>query len=123
MSQLPPPPYGPPYRAPYGRGPSGMSDKAKFWIGVAVALPAMAAAGAVIAGGTALADGVGGSSDLATFVSLALTLLLFAGFITMIVAERTRWIAIGMLAGAAIAFILAAGACVVLLAGFSNSYG
>lgn len=120
MSQPPPSPYGQP---PYGRPPSGMSNKAKFWIGVAVSLPAMAAAGSLIAVGTALADGVGGSSDLANYVSAALTLALFAGFITAMVLERTRWIAIGMLAGAAIAFILAAGACVVLLAAVSNSYG
>lgn len=118
--QPPPPPYG--YPSPYAQPPSGMSNKAKFWIGVAVSLPAMAAAGFLVAAGTALADGVGGSSDLANLVSALLTLGVFGGYITMIVLEKTRWIALGMLAGAAAAFILAAGACIVLLAGISSSY-
>ncbi len=40
----------------------------------------------------------------------------------MIVVERTRWLALEMLAGAAILLILLAGACVVLLVILSNSY-
>ena len=41
----------------------------------------------------------------------------------MIVLERTRWIALGMLAGTAIVLILVAGACVALLVAYSNTYG
>ena len=39
----------------------------------------------------------------------------------MIVIEKTRWIALGMLAGTAILLILAAGACVALLFAYSSS--
>ena len=116
MSQPPPLP-------PYGQPPAGMSNKAKFWIGVAASLPAMAAAAVVVGGGTALADSFGGSSDLTGLFSLLFSLLVLGGFVTMISLEQTRWFAIGILAGAAVAFILAAGACVVLLAGINNSYG
>ncbi|MCW2761240.1 MAG: hypothetical protein JWR85_1441 [Marmoricola sp.] len=50
-----------------------------------------------------------------------LALLMLAGFVFMVVAERTRWIALGILAGVAILFILAAGACVVLIVALNNS--
>jgi len=46
----------------------------------------------------------------------------FAGFIVLVVFEKTRWVAQGMPAGTAISFILAAGACVVLIIGLSQSY-
>ena len=114
-----PPPY--PYQDP-GRPPQGMSNKAKFWIGAALALPAMVVAGIITGAGSAVADGLGADPQVGAVVSSILGLLLLVGFIAAIVVDRTRWFALGMLAGAAVLFILAAGACVVLLVAFVSSY-
>ena len=132
MSQQPPPP---PYGGPPGNHPPGpylppgpdqprrgMSNKARFWIGVALSLPALVVAGIVTGGGSALADGLGADPQVGGVVSLVLGLLLLAGFVAAIVVARTRWFALGILAGVAILFILAAGACVVLLVAFTSSY-
>lgn len=134
--QPPPPPYGgppgsqppggyPPGSYPQGpqnERPGGRSNKAKFWIGVVLALPALFVAAVVSGGGSALADALGADPMAGTIISSVLSLLLLAGYIAMIVIERTRWLALGMLAGAAILVILLAGACVVLLVALSNSY-
>jgi len=132
MSQQPPSPYGgppgdyPPGNYPQqgpGQPPEGMSNKAKFWIGVALAIPGLVVSGVISGAGTAVVDGLGGDPGLGAVISGIIGLLLLAVFIAMIVFSRTRWIALGMLAGAAILFILAAGACVVLIVALSNSYG
>ena len=99
-----------------------MSNKARFWIGVALSLPALIVAGIISGGGSAVAEGLGADPQAGAIVSSILGLLLFAGFIASIVFERTRWFALGILAGAAILFILAAGACIVLLVAFANSF-
>jgi hypothetical protein len=100
-----------------------MSNKAKFWIGVAIALPALMVGGIVSGAGSAVVDAVGGDPAVGAAVSGAIGLALLAGFVTLVVLERTRWIALGILAGSAILFILAAGVCVALLVAYSNSYG
>lgn len=125
MSEQPPrSPYGPAYGgAPGEPPPSGLSNKAKFWIGVAVALPAMAVAGIISGAGSAVVDALGGDPAVGAAVSGAIALALLAGFVTMIVLARTRWIALGILAGSAIVLILAAGVCVALLVAYSNNYG
>jgi len=123
--QPPPPPWGTPPPFPTGPPPpqpSGLSNKAKFWIGVALAIPAMFGSGVLLGLADAVLDGTTPTSDADAAVSGLVSLLLLAGFITAIVVEKTRWIAIGMLAGGAAALILAAGACLVLLAGLSGSY-
>jgi hypothetical protein len=95
-----------PYQGP-GRPPQGMSNKAKFWIGAALSLPAMVVAGIITGAGSAVADGLGADPQVGAIVSTVLGLLLLVGFIAAIVA---------------ILFILAAGACVVLLVAFMSSY-
>lgn len=125
MSQQPPQsPYGPAYGGPPGEPPrKGTSNKAKFWIGVVVALPAIVVASIISGAGAAVVDAVGGDPAVGAAVSGAIALVLLAGFVTLVVLERTRWIALGILAGTAIVVILAAGACVALLVAYSNSYG
>lgn len=126
MSQQPPSPYGgPPGPYPPGPGqpaPSGMSNKAKFWIGVVLALPAMFLAGAVTGGVGAAAEAVTGSSDVASAAASVSGLGFLAAFIAAIVWSRTRWFALGALAGGALLLILAAGACIVILVALTNSY-
>ena len=99
-----------------------MSNKAKFWIGVVVALPAIIVAGVISGAGSAVVDGVGGDSSVGALVSGVIALVLLVGYVMMIVFERTRWVALGMLAGTAILMVVAAGACVALLVAYSNSY-
>lgn len=112
----------PPQGVSPGQPRGTMSNKAKFWIGVALALPTLVVAGLVAGAGSALADGLGADPQTGGIVSGLIGLLLLAGFIASIVLPRTRWFALGVLAGVAVLFILAAGACVVLLVAFTRSY-
>ena len=130
--QPPPPPYGGPPRpdppGPYPQGPSGappsgLSNKAKFWIGVALTIPALFLAGVVTAAPSAVLDSLNADPTLSGVVGFGLLLMMFVLFIVAIVMERTRWFALGILAGTAVLFVLAAGACVALLVAYSNSYG
>ncbi len=128
--QPPPPPYGGPPQSPYG-GPTGpyqppeprpgMSNKAKFWIGVLLTIPAIIVGSVITGAGSALVDAVNGDPAIGAAVSSLLGLLIFAAYIAAIVIPKTRWFALGILAGTAVLFILAAGACVALLVAYSNS--
>ena len=121
MSQPPPPsPYGQPPQAP---PPSGMSNKAKFWLGVVLAIPAVFVGPLIVAAAVNLGQVIAPDSPLSGVLGGIASLLLLAMFIVLIALDRTRWIGLGMLAGIAALFILAAGACVALLVAYSNSYG
>ena len=128
--QPPPPPYGGPPQSPYGGPPGtyqppepapGMSNKAKFWIGVLLTIPAIIVGSVITGAGTALVDAVNGDPAIGAAVSSVLGLLIFAAYIAAIVIPKTRWFALGILAGTAVLFILAAGACVALIVAYSNS--
>jgi len=71
--------------------------------------------------GSAAVNAVNGDPTIGAAVSSVLGLLIFAAYIAAIVIPRTRWFALGILAGTAVLFILAAGACVALLVAYSNS--
>ncbi len=126
----PGPPYGgPPYGGPPGPYPpqqpgrsSGMSNKAKFWIGVVLALPVLVLAGIISGAASAVVDGISGDSNAAAAVAFVVGLGELAALVAAIVLAPTRWFAIGVIAGVAVLFVLAAGACVVLLIGLSSSY-
>ena len=128
--QPPPPPYGGPPQSPYGGPPGpyqppepapGMSNKAKFWIGVLLTIPAIIVGSVITGAGSAAVDAVNGDPAVGAAVSSILGLLIFAAYIAMIVIPKTRWFALGILAGTAVLFILAAGACVALIVAYSNS--
>jgi hypothetical protein len=46
------------------------------------------------------------------------SLALLVAFVVMIVVNRTRWVGLGMLAGIAALFVVAAGACIALLSAY-----
>ena len=128
--QPPPPPYGGPPQSPYGGPPGpypppepapGMSHKAKFWIGVLLTIPAIIVSSVITGAGTAAVDAVNGDPAIGAAVSSLLGLLILAAYIAMIVIPKTRWFALGILAGTAVLFVLAAGACVALIVAYSNS--
>lgn len=137
-SGQPPNPYGqqpgvPPGQPPHGPGgPSsgepwrpprrGRSNVAKFWIGVALCIPVLLAAGALQAVPSVIADAVSLPPEVGQFSTLGLDLALFGAFIAGLVVEKTRFIVLGILAGIAILFVVAAGACVLLLAGMMSGY-
>jgi hypothetical protein len=133
--QPPPPPYGgPPGNYPPGNDPpayppqgpgqprDGMSNKAKFWIGVALTIPVAIVCSIISGGSSAIVEGVGGDSSVGAAVAGVVSLGQLGVFIAAIVVERTRWFALGVLAGGAVLLILAAGACIVLLVAFANSF-
>ena len=120
MSQPPPPsPYGMPPAHPPS---SGMSNKAKFWLGVVLAIPATIRGPVIVGVAVNIGQAISADGSLSGILGALASLLLLAAFITMAFFDRTRWIALGMLAGAAVLLILAAGACVLLIVGLSNSY-
>lgn len=128
--QPPPPPYGGPPQSPYDGPPGpypppeqspGMSNKAKFWIGALLTIPAIILSSVITGVGSAAVNAVNGDPAIGAAVSSLLGLLIFAAYIAAIVIPKTRWFALGILAGTAVLFILAAGACVALLVAYSNS--
>lgn len=126
MSQPPPPPYaGPPGVPPPGPGRTGgPSNRARFWIGFALAAPVMF----VLAFLTSVPSwilSVVPSLDPAFggVASLVIGVLELAGLVAALVVERTRWWAIGFVAGAATVLIVLAGACVVILVAVLGSSG
>src|SRR3954452_17768546 len=106
-SGAPPPAYPP--GGPYAQPPR--SDRWKIWLGIGLAIPALIASGFLtgIAGflddSGALSAVVGGACLLAPIV------MLFFG--------ATRKIAVGLIIGYAVLFILFAGVCVALLASYN----
>ena len=98
-----------------------MSNKAKFWIGVLLTIPAIIVGSVITGVGSAAVDAVNGDPAIGAAVSSLLGLLILAAYIAMIVIPKTRWFALGILAGTAVLFILAAGACVALIVAYSNS--
>jgi hypothetical protein len=99
-----------------------MSNKAAFWIGAALALPAIFLASMIIGAGAAVGEGVAGDPAVGGLISGLLGLLILGGLVAAIIVEKTRWFAVGVLAGTAILLIVAAGACVVLLVALTQSY-
>jgi hypothetical protein len=99
-----------------------MSNTAKFWIGVLLALPVVIV-GSIIIG---VASGVGSALDDTGTASAILgglaSLLELAAVVVAIVLPKTRWFALGAIAGIAVLTVLAAGACVVLIVAFTHSY-
>lgn len=97
------------------------SNVAKFWIGVALCIPALAVVGAVESLPTVVGNRLNLPSEVGAIATIGLNLGLLGAFIVGLVRESTRFIMVGLLAGLAILFVLAAGACVVLLAGVGQN--
>ena len=128
MSQSPPPPYagppagGPPAVPPGGR--AGRSNRAKFWFGFLLALPAMAVGAFVTSLPSWALVSLGVDPSVGAVLGLLIGVAELGGLVALVAVPRTRWWGIGLLAGIATAFIVLAGACVVLLVALSNaSYG
>jgi hypothetical protein len=98
----------------------GRSNVAKFWIGVALCLPALVLVGALESIPTVVSNRLNLPSELGVIATFGLNIALLGAFIWGLVREGTRFILVGMLAGLAILLVLAAGACIVLLTGLSN---
>jgi hypothetical protein len=99
-----------------------MSNKAKFWLGAVLALPAIIVGPVIVGIAVNIGQAISADGPLSGVLGGIASILLFAGFIVLLVVERTRWIGLGMLAGIAILLIVAAGACVVLLVAIGNAY-
>ena len=99
-----------------------MSNKAKFWLGAVLAIPAVLVGPLIVAAAVNLGQVVAADSPLSGILGGLASLLLLVLFIALIVVDRTRWIGLGMLAGLAVLLILAAGACVALLVSINNAY-
>ncbi len=109
------PPYGPPHGGPPPT-PPGMSNKAKFWLGFVLSVPALLLAAFVSNLPSIIIDAAGGDSSVTGSLSFLLFLLMGVGVLVMLFFERTRWWGLGLIAGIAVTLIVLAGACVVILA-------
>ena len=85
--QPPPPPYGGPPQTPYGGPPGpyqqpepspGLSNKAKFWIGVLLTIPAIIVSSVITGAGSVAVDAVNGDPAVGAAVSSVLGLLVLA---------------------------------------------
>lgn len=123
------PPYRPPEHAyppgPYGPQPGSWapvprerSSTAKFWVGAGLSIPAILFVG-VLTG--ALVNALGGRAG--DTVAAVVGLLTLGAVVAGLVVERTRWYVLGGIAGVAILSIVAAGACVLLVAAMLGSLG
>ena len=121
MSQPPQPPrYGQPPGPPPRPARRGMSNAAKFGIGVALAIPAMVLVGVFQTVPWMVSDALSVPSEVAGLSMFGASVLLLALFVVGLVRERTRFVVLGILAGVAILFVIAAGACILLLTGLAS---
>jgi branched-subunit amino acid transport protein len=119
MAQPPlPSRYGPPPVPPPRRG---LSNVAKFWIGVALCLPAMFVVGMLQTIPGLVMDALPLPPEVATVSHLGLNLAVLAAVVAGLVVEKTRFFVLGVLAGLAVLFVVAAGACILLLSGLGSS--
>ena len=100
----------------------GRSNVARFWIGVALCLPALFVVGALESLPTLVGNKVNLPNEVSAIATFGLNIGLLVAFIVGLVRESTRFIFVGMLAGLAILFVLAAGACIALLVGLGAGY-
>jgi hypothetical protein len=95
-----------------------MSNKAKFWLGVALALPALIVGPLIVGAAVNIGQVISADGPLSGILGGGASLALLIAFIGLIVVDRTRWIGLGMLAGIAVLFVVAAGACIALLSAY-----
>jgi branched-subunit amino acid transport protein len=88
---------------------------------VALSLPALVVVGLLQGLAHSIAGALDLPSGLAAISNLVIDLALLAGLVWGIVARPTRYLVLGILAGIAVLFVLAAGACVVILSGLGTS--
>jgi hypothetical protein len=113
----PPRPPAPPPPGNYPAFPPGYSvpqarpkETWKIWLGIGLAIPVLIAS-TVLAAGASEIDSSGALSGL-------FGLAAFLGPFVLLIPQATRKVALGLLIGYAVLFILAAGACVALLASY-----
>jgi hypothetical protein len=95
----------------------GRSSVARFWIGVALCIPTLFVVGVLESLPTAVGRAVHLPGELSAIATLGLNAGLLAAVVVGLVREATRFVVVGILAGLAVLFVLAAGACIALLAG------
>lgn len=100
--------------------PPGPSKSKQFWVGAALTVPGLFVVGLV----TGFLSNVATSIEptLGSLVSMGLGATAFVAVIVGVVIEKTRWYAIGVIAAIGVLAILAAGACIVLLATLTGRF-
>jgi hypothetical protein len=110
----PPPPPGNPPPSGYG-APPPRSDRWKIWLGIGLTIPILIGIG-VLAGAAGALDNTGVATGLVVLSGLALPIVL-------LFFRDSRKLGLGLLIGYSVLFILAAGACIALIASYDNMYG
>jgi hypothetical protein len=98
-----------------------MSGRAKFWLGAALAIPAVIAAVTLFATATTVATSLTEDTTTQGAVAIACLVVLLGCWVALVVVERTRMVALGILAGTAIVTVVLGGACVALIAAVNGT--
>ena len=119
---LPPP--GPggqpphPWRPPQ---PPGMSPRGKFWLGVALSVPVLFGVLFVVLFVGTFATTVTEDPDTQGVLVAVAVIAVLAAWVALVVFPRTRMVALGAAAGAAVVTVVLGGACVALIAAVSGT--
>ena len=118
---LPPPPGGqPPYPWQPGK-PPGMSSRGRFWLGVALSVPVLIGVLVLVLFVGTLATSLTSDPDLQGVLVLVALVAVLAAWVALVVVPRTRMVALGAAAGAAVVAVVLGGVCVALIAAVSGS--
>jgi hypothetical protein len=123
---LPPgrPPSGPGGQAPYPwqpPQPPGMSPRGKFWLGVALAVPVLLGCLFLVLLVGTLATSISEDPDTQGILVGAALVAVLAAWVALVAVRRTRMVALGAAAGAAVVTVVLGGACVALIAAVSGT--
>ena len=106
---------------PHHPPPSGMSRRGKFWLGAALAIPAVIAAVTLFAMATTVATSLTENTTAQGAVAIACLVVLLGCWVALARVERTRMIALGILAGTAIRATQAPPRTTVMIAAVNGS--
>ena len=110
----PPSPWQPPR-------PPGMSPRGKFWLGVALAVPVVIGLLFLVLLVGTLATSVTEDPDTQGILVGVAVVAVLAAWVALVAVRRTRMVALGVAAGAAVVTVVLGGACVALIAAMSGT--
>jgi hypothetical protein len=98
-----------------------MSPRGKFWLGAALAVPVLVGVLVLVLTVGTLATSITEDPDVQGLLVLLSVIAVLAGWIALVAVRRTRMVALGAAAGAAVVTVVLGGACVALIAAVSGS--
>jgi hypothetical protein len=98
-----------------------MSSRGRFWLGVALSVPVLIGVLVLVLFVGTLATSLTPDPDLQGVLVLVALVAVLAAWVALVVVPRTRMVALGAAAGAAVVAVVLGGVCVALIAAVSGS--